>query len=141
VAGPRSDAVWLALAVALSALGMAVHTVREFGYSGLASPGTGMIPVVSIQVLLFLVWWLAPSARAGTATALAVTGIFQLVGGAIISVLPLGFLPFAPAQTVDHYLSHVVLGIAQIPLIVIPLRLPRAPRDLQTPEERGSYSP
>jgi len=56
---------------------------------------------------------------------LAATGLVQLIGGAILSVLPLPFLPFAPAQTVDHYLSHVILGITQIPLVVIPLRFRR----------------
>jgi hypothetical protein len=52
-----------------------------------------------------------------------VTAVFQLVGGAVISVLPLPFLPFIPEQTLEHYLSHVFLGITQIPLIVIPLKL------------------
>lgn len=104
------------MAVVLSALGMAVHTVREFGYAGLFSLGTGMIPVVTVQALLFVVWWLAPNGKSATAMALTVTAIFQLVGGAIISVLPLPFLPFEPAQTMDYYLSHLFLGITQIPL-------------------------
>jgi hypothetical protein len=102
---------------------MAVHTVREFGYSGLFSLGTGMIPVVAVQTVLFIVWGLVPSRRSAMTLALVVTAIFQLVGGAIISVLPLSFLPFIPEQTLEHYLSHVFLGITQIPLIVIPLEL------------------
>jgi hypothetical protein len=102
---------------------MAYHTVREFGYSGLWSIGTGMIPVVGVQLVLFLFWWLAPRTRAVTGRALVVTGIFQLVGGAIISVLPLPFLPFEPEQSVSHYLAHVVLGLAQLPLILMPARL------------------
>jgi hypothetical protein len=122
------DVVWMATAVAISAFGMAVHTVREFGYSGLFAFGTGVIPVTTIQVLLFLAWWLLPNRKSGTVLALAVTGIFQFAGGAIISVLPLPFLPFEPEQTVSHYLSHVFLGIAQIPLIVIPLRLGKGTR-------------
>lgn len=114
--------VWMVAAVALSAFGMAFHTVREFGYLGLLSLGTGMIPVVGVQFFLLVVWWLSPGARSGVGRALAVTGMFQLVGGAIISVLPLPFLPFEPEQSVGHYLSHLILGIAQIPLIVVPLR-------------------
>ena len=114
--------VWMAVAVGVSAIGMAFHTVREFGYSGLISPGTGMIPVVSIQGILFLAWWLRPTARFVLGRALAVTGVFQLLGGAIISVLPLPFLPFQPEQSMGHYLSHLFLGITQVPLIVIPLR-------------------
>src|SRR2546427_4733120 len=42
-------------------------------------------------------------------------------------------LPFAPAQTVDHYLSHVILGITQIPIVVIPLKL----RRLEGPVDRS----
>ncbi len=124
--------VWMAVAVGVSALGMAFHTVREFGYSGLFSPGTGMIPFVSVQGILFLVWWLRPTARTVLGRALAVTGVLQLLGGAIISVLPLPFLPFLPEQSLGHYLSHLFLGIAQVPLIVIPLRSSQSPKVMVT---------
>ena len=112
-------------AVAFSGLVMAVHTVREFGIPGLLAWDTGLIPVVVLQIAIFVLWWQRRSARPALGLALAATGRFQLVGGAILSVLPLPFLPFAPAQTADHYLSHVVLGITQIPLIVIALKLRR----------------
>lgn len=115
------EVLWMAAAVGLSALGMAYHTVREFGYAGLWSLGTGMIPVVSVQGFLFVVWWLSPRARTVAGRALVLTGVFQLIGGAILSVLPLSFLPFRPEQSVSHYLSHLFLGLAQLPLIVIPL--------------------
>ena len=111
----------MAAAVGCSAVGMAFHTVREFGYSGLWSLDTGMLPVVAVQIFLFAVWWLSPRARTGAGIALVLTGVLQLIGGAIISVLPLSFLPFVPEQSLSHYLSHVVLGITQIPLIVVPL--------------------
>jgi hypothetical protein len=113
----------MAAAIACSALGMAVHTVTEFGYSGLWALDTGMLPVVGVQVLLFLAWWRAPGARPVAARALVVTAVLQLVGGAIISVLPLPILPFQPEQSVGHYLSHLFLGIAQLPLLVLPRRL------------------
>jgi hypothetical protein len=111
----------MAIAVAISALGMGVHTVREFGWAGLWDPASGMIPVVGVQLLLLLRWWLRPAARRGTAIILLATAIFQLVGGAIISVLPLPILPFEPEQSVEHYLSHLFLGVAQLPLIIVPL--------------------
>jgi hypothetical protein len=101
---------------------MGVHTVREFGWSGLWDPTTGMIPVVGVQLLLLLGWWLRPDARRAAAIALLATAIFQLVGGAILSVLPLPILPFQPEQSLHHYLSHAILGAAQVPLIVVPLR-------------------
>jgi hypothetical protein len=122
MSGESRAVIWMAAAVGLSALGMAYHTIMEFGYSGLWSPATGMIPVVGIQILLFAAWWLVPGARRLAGIALVVTGVFQLVGGAIISVLPLPFPPFLPEQSLSHYLTHLVLGLAQLPLIVIPWR-------------------
>lgn len=118
----ESSIVRIGGAVLISALGMAIHTVREFGYAGILDPATGMLPVVGAQVLIFLAYWLRPAAREAAATALLFTGFFQLVGGAIISVLPLPILPFQPEQSVGHYVSHVVLGIAQLPLIFLLMR-------------------
>jgi len=45
-------------------------------------------------------------------------GWLHLVGGAVLSVLPLPILPFRPAQTVYHYAFHVLYGAAQIPLLI-----------------------
>ena len=109
-------------AVAISALGMAFHTVREFGWTGLVAPATGSIPIVGIQVALLVWWWRSRGARRSAARWLMWTAAFQLVGGAILSVLPLPILPFAPAQTFDHYLSHLVFGIAQLPLLFVSIR-------------------
>ena len=113
----------MASSVALSILGMAFHTVREFGFPGLVSPATGMLPVASVQLFLFVGWLLSPSARSALEIALAASAFFQLLGGAVISVLPLPFLPFQPEQSLGHYLSHLVLGLIQLPLLVISLRL------------------
>jgi hypothetical protein len=44
-------------------------------------------------------------------------GILHLVG-AIATVLPLAFLPFAPEQTLTHYLAHAIYALAQVPLLV-----------------------
>jgi hypothetical protein len=110
---------------------MAVHTISEFGSAGLWSLDTGMIPVAGVQILLFLIWWRAPRARQVAARALAATAVLQLVGGAIISVLPLPILPFQPEQSVGHYLSHLALGLAQVPLVVVPLRGLRGPHSAQ----------
>ena len=115
----------MAGAVATSILGMGVHTVREFGVAGLLSPATGTLPVALIQGLLFLGWWRSPSSRLAMSQGLRISGFFQLIGGAILSVLPLSFLPFEPEQSVDHYMSHVLLGVTQIPLLITPSRIDR----------------
>lgn len=126
-----SKASRIGIAVALSVLGMALHTVREFGYPALLAPSSGFAPVVFVQLALLLFWWRTQRRKAQAALCLAVTGAFQLVGGAIISVLPLPFLPFVPEQSIAHYLTHVILGLTQLPLIVTGMRLARAERELR----------
>lgn len=122
---PMPVAAPMAASVLLSVLGMAYHTVHEFGVRALGDPASGMLPVALVQLALLAAWWRYPHRSRGLGVALAAIGILQLVGGAILSVLPLPFLPFAPEQTAGHYLSHLVLGLSQIPLIVLPLRRPR----------------
>jgi len=36
--------------------------------------------------------------------------------GATVTVVPFGFLPFTPSQTLGHYLVHVEYGASQVPL-------------------------
>jgi hypothetical protein len=112
---------------------MAFHTVREFGWRGLVSPATGFIPVLGIQVALLVWWWRSPGSRREAARWLMWTAAFQLVGGAILSVLPLPILPFVPAQTVEHYVSHLVFGLAQLPLLYVSIRGLVAARALRYP--------
>lgn len=120
-------------AVLASALGMAVHTVREFGWTGLFAPATGLIPVVAIQLAL-LAWAMLGKPPSGTAVRwLMYTGIVQLLGGAIFSLLPLPILPFVPEQSLDHYVSHAVYGIAQLPLIMVAFREVAARSPLRYP--------
>lgn len=107
----------LGIAVAIALLGMAIHTVVEFGIAGLWAFETAMIPWAILQGILWLVWWRQPGARRAAAMALFATALVQLIGGAIVSVLPLPILPFEPEQSLRHYLSHVALGIAQVPLL------------------------
>ena len=49
--------------------------------------------------------------------ALGFLALLHLIGGAIISVLPLEALPFEPEQSLEHYFSHLVYGLGQLPLI------------------------
>ena len=118
----RGWAGWLvkppvvAILAALSWLGEVLHNAVELPQLTLLSPENFLPGLVS--VLLFLIWWRAPAKRAPAAV-LFLWAAIHLVFGAILSVLPLPILPFAPEQTPGHYLSHLVYGLAQLPLLVV----------------------
>ena|GEM_PF-1140976 len=127
----RMHGVLIVAAVIISALGLAFHTVREFGWPALLNPASGMIPVLVVQMALLAAWRRADRQRSLTKALLA-TGVIQLFGGAIISVLPLPILPYAPDQSVQHYISHVGYGIAQLPLIWLTSRALAAPMPVRS---------
>lgn len=102
-------------AVVLSWLGLFIHNVADL-------PGqTPLSPETAYPGLIYLVLLAAWFTRAQVLAArmLLGWGVLQLVGGAILSVLPLPFLPFHPEQTLRHYSFHVVYGVMQIPLLVV----------------------
>jgi hypothetical protein len=109
----------LAGLVGLSALGFVIHNFAEFGIGGLTDPNTATISTLVVMLAAFLVWWFIPQAKRFGLIALMTMAAMHLVGGAFLSVLPLpvGVLPFSPAQTLSHYLVHVVYGVLQLPLI------------------------
>ena len=110
---------WMAAFTLLSWSGEYVHNRYELPQLTLLSPENS-IPAL-ISALLFLAWWQLPSNRVA-AVALLVWAFLQLVGGAIMSVIPFSFLLFYPEQSLGHYLSHVLYGLAQVPLIVALIR-------------------
>ena len=118
---------------------MALHTIREFGSAGLLDPSTGFVPVVALQLALVASHAVIPSSRRIAAAVLFATAVLQLFGGAIITVLALPFLPFAPDQSIHHYLSHALFGLAQLPLLVTsrPAPFRGVPRS-KTPDTRAS---
>ncbi len=59
-------------------------------------------------------------------------GLLHLVGGVIVTVTPLSFLPFVPDQNFIHYLAHLLYGVAQVPLIWIMIRQIRRPSKADT---------
>ena len=104
----------VAALTALSWLGEVVHNAYELPKLTLLSPENSLPGLVSL--ILFLVWWLLPNKRLG-AILLLVWGTLHLVGGAIITIIPFGFLPFYPEQSLGHYAAHLAYGLAQLPLI------------------------
>jgi len=115
-------------AVVISLIGMAFHTVWEFGWGGLFDFGTGMLLMLVIEGGMALAWRFMPQQRRIMAGALLVVSLLQLIGGAILSVLPLGFLPFVPEQSLSHYFTHLIYGAAQLPLIWLCIQYLQLPK-------------
>ena len=111
----RHLARWMAFAALLSWGSMAAHNLYELPISPLALENTGPLAVTLLLVMVHLV---RPASRVPLA-ALFGWAALNLIGGGVISVLPLPFLPFEPEQSLSHYLAHVVYGLGQVPLLVV----------------------
>ena len=111
-------------ALTVSWLGEYLH--NRLGLPRLAplSPENSL-PALAAAALL-VSWWLLPR-RPGRPAApdrlwaalLLVWGLLHLLGGAVLSVLPLPVWSFQPAQTASHYAAHALYGAAQLPLICL----------------------
>jgi len=110
---------WVAAFTLLSWLGEFVHNRADLPQLSLMSPENALPALIT--GLLFLAWWLLPLRRT-THVVLLSWALLNLIGGGILSVIPLPFWPYYPAQTVFHYSMHVLYALAQLPLIVILMR-------------------
>lgn len=110
--------------VAIAWLGLWAHELfRVRAMLGLTPDGS--LPLLVIAGALILWWLLAAQKRVAT-IALLVYGLINFAG-AVLTVLPLPFLPFVPEQEVDHYLVHGIYAVCQLPLIVVTLAGSRLP--------------
>jgi hypothetical protein len=100
-------------AVAVAWAGLFVHNRVEFPKLSFASPEYAVPTLVWLALLL--AWSLLPN-TGWTATLLLGWGALSLAG-AVITVLPLPFLPFQPEQSLRHYAVHVVYAATQLPII------------------------
>jgi len=117
---PSATAVVLASAIAGG--GMVAHNVLEFGPGFLVTADT-VIPLAIFGLFALLAW--ARPANAVVHVALLAWALLNLVGGGILSVLPLGLFPFQPEQSLGHYTVHVIYVAAQLPLVVVAARAVR----------------
>ena len=109
----------------LAWLGEYAHNRRELPQLTLLSPENSLTALTALGWVA--VWGLAPLRRGGSRL-LWLWAALHLVGGGLVSVLPLAVLPFDPPQTLDHYLVHLGYGLAQLPLLVLMTRtLPPRP--------------
>ena len=79
-----------------------------------------VIPLAIFGLFALLAW--ARPANAIVHVLLLAWAVLNLVGGGILSVLPVGLFPFQPEQSLRHYTIHVIYGVAQIPLVVLAAR-------------------
>jgi len=94
--------------------GLFVHNLADLPGQTFLSPES-IIPL--LVTALLVAGWFTPARYAAT-VALLSWGLLNFLGGGVLSVLPLPFLPFAPEQTPSHYLFHGVYALAQLPLII-----------------------
>lgn len=60
-----------------------------------------------VTLFLLVGWWIGPARRVAAWLLLGWAWL-NLLGGAVLSVLPLGFLPFNPEQSPRHYAFHAL---------------------------------
>lgn len=94
--------------------GLFVHNIADLPGQTFLSPES-IIPL--LVTTLLVAGWFTPFRYAAT-IALLSWGLLNFLGGGVLSVLPLAFLPFEPDQTPSHYLFHGVYALAQLPLIL-----------------------
>lgn len=117
--------VWLITTVVISLLGLAIHNLQEFGLQGMIALDLGMIPMLVLQITILLVWKFYPQRRKTMTRWLLFCALLHLVIGAFLTIFPLSIFPFEPAQTINHYIAHLIYGLLQLPLILTTLRLLR----------------
>jgi hypothetical protein len=112
----------MAAAVALAWLGLCIHNAVELPHLRPLGPEYG-VPTLA-WLGLFGLWWALPGRRWANQLLLG-WGLVSLAG-AIITVLPLHFLPFKPEQSLRHYGVHVIYSVTQLPILRIVWRMLRS---------------
>jgi hypothetical protein len=108
----------IAVAVFVSWVGFAVHNFADLPDTGVLDPNT--LGPTLVWLLLSVIWLTWPN-RLSAGLLLGWIAL-NLVGGGILSVLPLPILPFTPPQTLYHYAFHGIYTIAQIPAVILLVR-------------------
>jgi hypothetical protein len=118
---PSRNWIWaVAMAVAVAWTGLFVHNVADLPGQSILSPESWGPLIVS--AILFAIWFWWRTVGGWLLLGWAVLNVL----GAILTVLPLAFLPFEPEQSVAHYLFHVLYGATQVPLVVAAIASLRA---------------
>jgi len=108
---------WIALVLGTTAVawsGFILHNVADLPRQTLGSPESLYPTIVTVALVVL---WLVPATRTAATWALLAWFALHLVGGGILSVLPIGLFPFDPEQSLRHYAFHGVYIATQVPLV------------------------
>ncbi len=118
---PSNRWIWvMAVAVVVAWIGLFIHNVADLPGQSILSPESYGPLIFSVTLFAVWFWW----RRVGSWLLLLWAALNVL--GAILTVLPLSFLPFEPEQTTKHYLFHVLYGVTQLPLLIAAIASARA---------------
>jgi hypothetical protein len=105
-------------AAVVSWLGFFVHNLADLPAHALVGAET----LAPTAVYLVLLAGLAAPLRRVAVRLLLGWAWLHLLGGAVLSVLPLPVWPYQPEQTLRHYAFHALYGAAQLPLLIAATR-------------------
>jgi hypothetical protein len=128
MAGEWPESRWIALVLGTTVVawsGFILHNVADLPGQTLAGPESLSPTIVTVALL---VMWLVPRTRTAATWALLAWSVLNLVGGGIVSVLPIGLFPFDPAQSLRHYAFHGVYAVTQVPLVWVCIAFLRSRR-------------
>jgi hypothetical protein len=111
------------MAFAASWVAMLAHNQFELPLSPIDIENTGPLLV---DLALLTAYWRRPTSRV-VLVAILCWALLNLVIGGLVTVLPLPLLPFAPEQSLSHYLAHVVYAAGQVPLVLLSMASLRQP--------------
>jgi hypothetical protein len=99
----------------VSWLGLWAHELHRVPRLLGLTPDGDLFMVLIAAALAF--WW----TRSHSPRAILMLTIYAAVNlaGAMVTVLPFGWLPFAPEQSVSHYAAHVIYALCQLPLLAV----------------------
>ena len=116
-ASGRSTQRYALPALVVSGTGHVIHNLADFPVTILLGWET-LFPL-TVTVLLGVALIYRPGRSAYAA---AVIWALVVLLGAVVTVIPFGFLPFIPDQSISHYAVHVLYTVTQIPLLWIGIR-------------------
>lgn len=108
----------LVIAAAISWGSMTAHNLYELPISIVDLENTGPLAVTACLIAAYAIW---PSS-AWVAAGIVGWAALNLIGGGLLSVLPLPILPFEPEQSLTHYVAHLVYSVGQLPLLTLGVR-------------------